>query len=265
MAQEESETDRLTRLRIEVAKGNMTVRREGDSLVFEPVPVPPASEERRRLPMVEEDDVRPRTRGECAAARGEADDGEPNPCPWVSCFYHLALEVGPRGELRIVAPTSPDDAEDILFEAMADTCVLDVADREAWRIHHGMNGGVLPAMAAQLLGMSLGRVNRIEHQASKRFEAGMRRAGFAPEDEGRTFRPRVVQPEREEDDESETSEETAPKAPRVMRGTLFDATEEWQAAERARVAKAPKKSEPKREEPEASATLSLFGESEGDW
>lgn len=264
MAQE-SETDRLTRLRIEVAKGNMTVKREGDSLVFEPVPVPPASEERRRLPMAEEDHERPQTRGECEAARGVDGDGEPNPCPWVSCFYHLALEVGPRGELRIVAPTSPDDAEDILFEAMAETCVLDVADREAWRIHHGMNGGVLPAMAAQLLGMSLGRVNRIEHQASKRFEAGMRRAGFAPEDEGRTFRPRVAQPEREDDDDAETAEEAAPKATRVMRGTLFDATEEWQVAERARVARAPKKSEPKREpETETTGTLALFG-NEGEW
>lgn len=264
---EESDVERLTRLRIEVAKGNMTVRRDGGALVFEPVPVPPASEERRRLPMAKEDHaIRPRTRGECEAARGVDDDGEPNPCPWVSCFYHLALEVGPRGELRIVAPTSPDDAEDILLDAMADTCVLDVADREAWRIHHGMNGGVLPALAAQLLGMSIGRVHRIEHMASGKFGDRMRRAGFAPEDEGRTFRPREAQqPDRDEDDDAEPAEEVAPKAPRVMRGTLFDGTEEWQAAERARVARAPKKSEPKREEHEQdSGTLSLFKD-EGEW
>ena len=262
----ESDTDRLTRLRIEVARGRMTVTREGDSLVFEPVPAPPASEERRRLPMAEEDHGRPQTRGECESARGLRDDGEPNPCPWVSCFYHLALEVGPRGELRVVAPTSPDDAEDILFEAMAETCVLDVADREAWRINHGMNGGLKPSAVAILLGMSADRIDRVEHQASNKFAGRMRRAGFAPEDEGRTFRPRETQPEREEDDDAETSEEAAPKAPRVMRGTLFDATEEWQTAERSRAVKVPKKSEPKREEsePETTGTLALFG-SEGEW
>jgi hypothetical protein len=262
---EESDTDKLTRLRIEVVKGNMTLRREGDSLVFEPVPPPPASEERRRLPMAEEDHGRPQTRGECETARGLREDGEPNPCPWVSCFYHLALEVGPRGELRVVAPTSPDDAEDILFEAMAETCVLDVADREGWRILHGMNGGVSPATAASLLGMSAGRLDRIEHQAENKFAAGARRVGIAPEDEGRTFRPREAQLEREEDDDAEPTEEVAPKAPRVMRGTLFDATAEWQTAERSRAVKVPKKSEPKREtEPETTGTLALFG-SEGEW
>lgn len=261
---EESDVERLTRLRIEVAKGNMTVRRNGGALVFEPVPVPPASEERRRLPMAEENHGRPQTRGECEAARGQREDGEPNPCPWVSCFYHLALEVGPRGELRVVAPTSPDDAEDILFDVMGDTCVLDVADREAWRINHGMSGGIPPAMAARMFRISQGRVHRVEYLASRKFEAGMRRAGFAPEDEGRTFKPRATQTERDDEDE-ELAEEHAVAKPRIMRGTLFDGTEEWKAAERARTVKVPKKSEPKREEHEQdSGTLSLFKD-EGEW
>lgn len=265
MAQEESDTDRLTRLRIEVAKGNMTVRREGGSLVFEPVPAAPASEERRRLPMAEDDVAsppKPRKRGDCASARGEREDGTLNPCPWVSCAWHLALDVEVR-HIRVVAPSAPDDADDLNLEAMSDTCALDVADRGAWRINRGMNGGLTHDEIGVLMRLSGERVRQLERTGSNKYKAGMRARGMAPEDDGRDFKPRPkTQYEIESDEEEETA---APKAPRVMRGTLFDATEEWQAAERSRVAKAPKKSEPKREaEPETTGTLALFG-NEGEW
>jgi hypothetical protein len=107
------------------------------------------------------------------------------------------------------------------------------------------------------------RVRQLERTGSNKYEAGMRARGMAPEDDGRRFGPR---PKSQYEIEADEEEEATPKAPRVMRGTLFDGTEAWQTAERSRVAKAPKKSEPKREErePETTGTLALFG-SEGEW
>jgi len=60
--------------------------------------------------------VRPRTRGECVEAS--------RPCPFVSCRYHLYLDVTPAGGLKLNYPLAePWD--------LAETCVLDVADRGA--------------------------------------------------------------------------------------------------------------------------------------
>ncbi len=57
--------------------------------------------------------ARPRTRAECV-------DSE-RPCPFVSCRYHLAIDVDPAtGE--IVAERE--------LEGLTETCVLDVADRD---------------------------------------------------------------------------------------------------------------------------------------
>lgn len=56
---------------------------------------------------------RPRTRGECADV--------PRPCPFVSCRYHLLLQVGSNG--RIFATRGEDPTE------MTESCALDVADR----------------------------------------------------------------------------------------------------------------------------------------
>jgi len=56
---------------------------------------------------------RPRTRGECV-------DG-PRPCPWVSCRYHLYLEVTRAGGLTLRFPDlQPDELEH--------SCALDLAD-----------------------------------------------------------------------------------------------------------------------------------------
>lgn len=260
--------DSLTELRLRAARGEMTVTKTDEELVFEAVaPTPPASEERRRLPLVDEwHEPRPQKRGECESARGVRDDGTANPCPWVSCFYHLAIEVNFYGEIRFVAPTAGDDWEDLNLDAMTDTCALDIADREGWRIHHGMNGGIKPHELAALTRLSVARVNQIERSALRKYEQGMRERGLAPDDEGRTFKPRAKTQE-EVDDDNEESEPPKPVSkPRIMRGTLFDGTAEWTAAESSRAVKAPKKSEPKREEPEnESAALPLFGETEGAW
>lgn len=68
----------------------------------------------RILPMVE----RPRTRGDCV-------DG-PRPCPWVSCRYHLYLDVR-EGRRQILISNWPNIPPDEL-ERMPATCALDVAD-----------------------------------------------------------------------------------------------------------------------------------------
>lgn len=55
---------------------------------------------------------RPRTRAEC--------ENGLRPCPWVSCRYHLYLDVDRSGVLR----RQPGDPLDL-----RETCALDVADR----------------------------------------------------------------------------------------------------------------------------------------
>lgn len=61
------------------------------------------------------DSERPRTRGECV-------DG-PRPCPWVSCRYHLYLEVNREtGKIKLTFPGLEP-------HQMAETCALDAADR----------------------------------------------------------------------------------------------------------------------------------------
>lgn len=57
--------------------------------------------------------LRPRFRSECV--------GGPRPCPFVSCRFHLALEVTPAGGLKANWP-------DRDLEELPATCALDVAD-----------------------------------------------------------------------------------------------------------------------------------------
>jgi hypothetical protein len=66
--------------------------------------------------MAELDATRPKVRGDCA-------EGE-RPCPYVSCKYNLYVDVNPRtGSVKMNFP----DKE--LWE-LAETCALDVADRQ---------------------------------------------------------------------------------------------------------------------------------------
>jgi hypothetical protein len=77
------------------------------------------AEERKRLGgklIVPERPDRPKTRADCA--------GGVRPCPWVSCKYHLFLEVRQNGS--IAYPQGQDlDA----LERMPQSCVLDVAEQ----------------------------------------------------------------------------------------------------------------------------------------
>ena len=73
-------------------------------------------------------EARPRTVGECVAA----GLGRARPCPWVSCAYHLALEVTPSGGLWVNglsdAPVGPDGVPVVDLAAMPATCALAAAE-----------------------------------------------------------------------------------------------------------------------------------------
>lgn len=69
-----------------------------------------------RLEMPELEAARPKTRADCKDS--------PRPCPWVSCRYHLYLEVSANGWLKLMFPH-------LEVEDMKESCALDVADRAA--------------------------------------------------------------------------------------------------------------------------------------
>jgi sigma-70-like protein len=84
---------------------------------------------------------RPRTRGECK-------DGA-RPCPWVSCRYHLYLDVSPdTGSVKLNFP-------DIEVDELVESCSLDVAD-------HG--GETLEAVGA-IMNLTRERIRQVEVRA----------------------------------------------------------------------------------------------------
>lgn len=83
---------------------------------------------------------RPKTRGECA-------DG-PRPCPYVSCRFHLYLDVNGAGGLKLNFP-------DLEVGDMAESCALDVADR---------GGATLEALRS-ILNMTRQGVQFVEQRA----------------------------------------------------------------------------------------------------
>jgi hypothetical protein len=104
-------------------------------------------------------EARPRTRADCA-------DG-PRPCPWVSCRYHLATEVGHSGSLtiRFAVPGGksgePQYDDGVAWDAMDDTCSLDVADE----------GGASLERVAWAMNIDPERVRQIEREAIGRLRA----------------------------------------------------------------------------------------------
>ena len=93
-----------------------------------------------RMMYPEEQYWRPETRGECA-------DME-RPCPYVSCKYHLYIDVHPvRGSIKINFP-------DIEVWEMTDTCALDIADR----------GGITLEEVGEIMNLTRERVRQVETQ-----------------------------------------------------------------------------------------------------
>ncbi len=66
-------------------------------------------------------DNRPATRADC--------QGGERPCPFLSCRYHLYLDINEYGGIRLNFP-------DIELHQMAETCALDVAERQGATLEH---------------------------------------------------------------------------------------------------------------------------------
>lgn len=90
--------------------------------------------------------ARPKLRSECATG--------PRPCVFVSCKYHLYLDVNPKtGSVKINFP----DKE--LWE-LADTCALDVADR----------GGITLEEVGAIMNLTRERVRQVETRGITRMK-----------------------------------------------------------------------------------------------
>ena len=79
------------------------------------------------------------------ATRGECKEGI-RPCPWVSCKYHLYLDVNPEtGSIKLNFP-------DVEVHEMKDTCSLDVADRN----------GITLEEVGEIMNLTRERVRQVE-------------------------------------------------------------------------------------------------------
>jgi hypothetical protein len=88
---------------------------------------------------------RPKTRGDCERAE--------RPCPWVSCKYHVYIDVTRRGNLKLNFPgVEPED-----LHLLQDTCALDVAQR----------GGLGQKQVGAVMNLTRGRVQQIESKTLK--------------------------------------------------------------------------------------------------
>ena len=87
---------------------------------------------------------RPLTRGDCLEG---GSNGE-RPCPWVSCRYHLFLDVSQTGGLKFNFPG-------LEVEDLRDTCALDIADRQGMTLDE----------IGELLNITHERVRQVEVKA----------------------------------------------------------------------------------------------------
>lgn len=87
---------------------------------------------------------RPATRADCV--------GGLRPCPFLGCRYHLYLDVNPEtGSVKLNFP-------DTELHEMAETCTLDVADRQ----------GMTLARVGSLMNLTRERIRQLESQALAR-------------------------------------------------------------------------------------------------
>lgn len=96
------------------------------------------------------DDQRPKTRAECA--------GGQRPCPWVSCRYHLYLDLNPQtSHITIRHP-------DVEPHEMLISCALDVADLVA------AGEVITQQQVGELMGVSKARAQQLEWRCADDFE-----------------------------------------------------------------------------------------------
>ena len=100
-----------------------------------------------RLLYPETDYWKPRSRADCL--------GTDRPCPFVSCKYHLYLDVSPRtGAIKLNFP-------DLEVWEMKETCSLDVADR----------GGTTLEDVGAIMNLTRERIRQVEVRALAKLEA----------------------------------------------------------------------------------------------
>jgi len=100
-----------------------------------------------RLLYPESDYDKPRVRSECA-------DG-PRPCPFVSCKYHLYIDVSARtGAIKLNFP-------DLEVWDLGESCALDVADR----------GGTTLEDVGAIMNLTRERIRQVEVKALAKLEA----------------------------------------------------------------------------------------------
>lgn len=91
---------------------------------------------------------RPKSREDCATMD--------RPCPFVSCKYHLYIDVHPvRGSIKVNFP-------DMEVWEMTDTCALDIADR----------GGITLEEVGQIMNLTRERVRQLETQGLGKLQGG---------------------------------------------------------------------------------------------
>jgi hypothetical protein len=115
------------------------------------IPIKKMTKEQMRLGRliypVEEVYDRPVTRADCKC-------GE-RPCPFVSCKYHLYLDVNPEtGSIKLNFP-------DIEVWEMAETCALDVAER----------GGVTLEEVGEIMNLTRERIRQLEMSGLQKLHA----------------------------------------------------------------------------------------------
>jgi len=102
---------------------------------------------RGRLLYPETDYWKPRARQDCV-------DME-RPCPYVSCKYHLYIDVHPvRGSIKINFP-------DLEVWEMTETCALDIADR----------GGITLEEVGEIMNLTRERVRQVETAGLAKLQA----------------------------------------------------------------------------------------------
>lgn len=113
--------------------------------------MPLYEQERNRMFYPYPDGVeRPKTRGECC-------DG-PRPCPFVSCKFHLYLDVSEKtGAIKLNFP-------DLEPDGLVESCALDVADRE---------GTTLEAVG-EIMNLTRERVRQVEEKALRKVGADVK-------------------------------------------------------------------------------------------
>ena len=100
-----------------------------------------------RLLYPEDDYEKPRVRSECAEG--------PRPCPYVSCKYHLYIDVSARtGAIKLNFP-------DLEVWDLGESCALDVADR----------GGTTLEDVGAIMNLTRERIRQVEVKALAKLEA----------------------------------------------------------------------------------------------